>query len=210
MGQEAMRQTDPPDGAELAHEWFRDFLTQPHDQLGRAGAVCPFVEPSLKVGSLHVEEWPVAEHPDVDAIVAVIERMVRRFGEIAWAGKNATLHALAVVLPDLTAEQSHVLDDAQRLAKADVVRRGLMVGQFHSVCKDRAVRNPDFEVSQSPVPILVVRNLAFHDILFLDSTPEWFALYAARYGHRYERPSAIDPLFATRYAQARARWSRGR
>ena len=42
---EAVGRHCPPLGAML--RWTREFLTQPHERLGRCGVVCPFVGPSL-------------------------------------------------------------------------------------------------------------------------------------------------------------------
>lgn len=94
-------------------------------------------------------------------------------------------------------EGSHrLLDEGHALAKPELVGRGLMLAQCHPDCDERAARNPEFEVSRSPVPMLAMRWMAFHDVLFLDSDPEWFTAYEERYGGRHERGSIADPLFA--------------
>lgn len=189
-----------------AHAWLREFLAQPHESVGRRGAVCPFVEPSLRADCLRVEEWPIDDAPDVHAMVALIERMADRFKAVEWPAKNSTLHALVVILPGLTGERARILDEAQRAAKDGLVRLGMMLGQFHEVCDERAARNPEFKVSRSPVSMLALRNMAFHDILFLHSDREWFAEYARRFGRRYEWTASPDPLLASLYAEAAARW----
>nr|WP_245886208.1 hypothetical protein [Umezawaea tangerina] len=143
---------------------------------------------------------------DVDDVVALIGRMVEHFDGIAWASANKILHALVVVLPDLAGDRAHLLDEAHRITKPDLVRRGLMLGQFHAECDEPSARNPDFPVSKSPVPLFALRHVAFHDVLFLDSDPGWFAHYARRYGKRYAKGAVPEPLFAALFARACRRW----
>jgi uncharacterized protein DUF6875 len=193
---------------EAAHDWIRDYLCKPHESIGRTGAVCPFVEPSLRADCLVVEEWPVDEDAGLDEVVMLIRRMVDRFGEIEWASTNATLHALVVVLPDLAGERARLLDLAHGKLKPQLVRRGLMLGQFHPECDDPAARNPEFPVSKSPVPMLALRHIAFHDVLFLNSDPGWFSHYAGRYGKRYAKGVVREPLFVELFTRACARWGR--
>lgn len=56
--------------------------------------------------------------------------------------------------------------------RAGFVRRGLMLGEFHKASSVGSVRNPEFTVMQSPVPMFAVRALMTHDILFLDRPGE--------------------------------------
>lgn len=191
---------------EAARVWVREYLCEPHESIGRTGAVCPFVEPSLRADCLEIEEWPVEQDAGLREVVAVIERMVLRFGEIEWASANATLHALVVVLPDLVGERARLLDEAHAKLKPQLVRRGLMLGQFHAECDEPAARNPEFPVSRSPVPLLALRHVAFHDILFLDSDPGWFTHYAGRYGKRYAKGAVREPLFIELFTRACTRW----
>nr|WP_229373225.1 hypothetical protein [Umezawaea beigongshangensis] len=168
--------------------------------------MCPFVEPARRADCLRTEEWRVDAQAGVDEVVALVERMVQRFYEIEFPSKNTTLHALVVVLPDLAGERARVLDDAHRTAKSRLVQRGLMLGQFHARCPDTAARNPRFPVSKSPVPLLALRRIAFHDVLFLDADPTWFSHYAQRYGRRYTRGAVPEPLFAALFDDASRRW----
>ena len=39
-------------------DWTRDFVAQPHPQVGRAGSVCPFVPPAIESDTL----WFAVEH----------------------------------------------------------------------------------------------------------------------------------------------------
>ncbi|MET9297171.1 DUF6875 domain-containing protein [Streptomyces sp. NPDC003077] len=198
-----------PTALDIAQQWFTDYLTQPHEEIGRNGAVCPFVEPSMNAGTLDVREWDVDPAVDTEGMVALVRRMRETFHGIEWAGRNRTLHALVIVLPGIGPDRFAVLDETHLRMKTEFAREGLMLGHFHPECTERAGRNEEFLVSRSPVPMFALRHMAFHDVLFLNARPEWFAAYRARYGKRYERGSVPDPLFAEVFDRARERWGDG-
>ncbi|NSC22883.1 hypothetical protein FM076_17570 [Streptomyces albus subsp. chlorinus] len=199
----------PASPRESAWHWFEDFLCMPHDRIGRSGHVCPFVGPAMAAGTLRVEEWRTGPVPRVAELVALVHRMIDTFETAEWAGRNRTLHALVVVLPGLDTAALPLLDETHRQVKPDVVRRGLMLGQFHPACEERAVRNPELRVSRAPVPLFALRHMAFHDVLFLDQDMEWFGAYHARFGHRYASVTPPEPLYADRYARACEKWLEG-
>lgn len=188
----------------IARRWLVEFVGRPDRRVGRAGAVCPFVPPALHAGTLHMEQWTVSTHPGVPELVAVSNRMVEAFASIPEGRGNPLLHALVVVLPGL-AEPS-LLDEVHTATKSAVVERGLMIGQFHPGCTERAVRNPRFEVSRSPVPMLALRHMAIHDIVFLDRRRDWVAAYERRFAARYRPGSTMDPFYQMRWVHAHARF----
>ncbi len=60
-------------------------------------------------------------------------------------------------------------------------------------------------MSYAPVPMMAVRSMAIHDVLFLADRREWFEEYASRFGDRYRNsPRGIDPLLTEMYERARA------
>lgn len=191
---------------DLGRLWIEEFITRPHQSINRDGPVCPFVESSMKAQSFLLKEWQVDPGIDADGLVQLVHRMAQRFETIRWEGRNRILHTLVLVLTGLPEEHHHLLDEAHRLAKPQLVGRGLMLAQFHPDCDERAARNPEFQVARAPVPMLAMRRMAFHDVLFLGSDPEWFAAYEERYGGRHERGSVSDPLFAETFAEAREKW----
>jgi len=119
-------------------------------------------------------------------------------------GRNPLLRALVVVISGLT--EPSLLDEVHVAVKSMIVERGLMIGQFHPRCTERAVRNSGFAVGRSPVPMLAVRHMAVHDIVFLDRKREWFAAYEDRFKSRYGPDSLLDPLYRAKWARARARF----
>ncbi|MER7793306.1 DUF6875 domain-containing protein [Streptomyces sp. NPDC097640] len=189
-----------------AREWIEQFVMKPHEQLGRDGAVCPFVQAAMKVDTFLLENWSVEPEATVDGLVASVNLLADTFEARRWASRNRTLHTMVVVLDGLAPERFHILDDVHALAKPGLVRRGLMFAQFYPECDERAVRNPALRIARSPVPMLAIRRMAQHDMLFLDSDPEWFAAYAERFSVRYRHDDVPDAALKKAFAQARERW----
>jgi heptaprenyl diphosphate synthase len=189
-----------------ALEWVEQFVMKPHEQLGRDGAVCPFVQAAMKADTFLLENWTVEPDATVDDLVASVNLLADTFEAREWASRNRTLHTMVVVLDGLAPERFHLLDDVHARAKSGLVKRGLMFAQFYPECDERAVRNPALRIARSPVPMLAIRRMAQHDVLFLDSDPEWFAAYSERFADRYRHNDVRDPALKKAFARARERW----
>jgi hypothetical protein len=175
-------------------QWGRDFLCQVHPDLGRSGAVCPYVPPALDKNLL----W-LASQPGLTGRSA-IRQVIREYGDwflqlepTAWP--TARFKAFIIVFPDVTAEDApDVIDVVQRELKPEFVSRGLMLGEFHPDCPSPGVRNPGFRPLQSPIPLLVIRHMLPMDFLFLDGEARFVTAYLDRFEH--EVPSSLSPRLA--------------
>ena len=190
---------------QTALRWLTGYLAQPHPAVGRDGAVCPFVEPALQAGSVEIRVRDVPAEPTAADLVEAIDQAVAEFRALDFTGRNPTLHALVVVLPGIPDGALARLDEAQAERKTDLARDGLMLGQFHPRCPEPAARNADFLVGRSPVPMIALRRMAFHDVLFLHERADWFEAYARRFGSRYRVGLTADPMFVTLFYQAARR-----
>lgn len=54
------------------------------------------------------------------------------------------------------------------------------------------VYNEGFRVSVAPYPLIAIRNMAFHDILFVQKNAAWFSSYNLRFGHKFNEPEKIE------------------
>jgi hypothetical protein len=184
-------------------EWLTRYISKPHSQLGRSGAVCPFVAPSRNAGCLEVRLCVVGVTPSVDLLSEMVRCGLSDFHRVQWPASNSQLWSMLLVFPDLAEESLGVLDEAHAAMKPECVRRGFMIGQFHEYCTEKAARNPEFEVSRSPVPLMAIRMMAVHDVLFLGDRKEWFEEYVSRFGDRYRKaPENIDPVLYDAYTKA--------
>ncbi|MGO4422546.1 DUF6875 domain-containing protein, partial [Streptomyces sp. MCAF7] len=187
----------------LIHDWLNGYIAQPNGRLGRGGAVCPFVAPSLRAGSLEIRVRTVGSAPVAGTVIDMVRHALDEFELIEWEGSNPALRSLLVAMPDLAPTECHLLDEAHRAVKSAAVRRGMMIGQFHPLCEEPAARNPGLPVNRSPVPLVAIRPMALHDVLFLKDRKEWFEEYHRRFGSHY-KPSrdAIEPLFVELFQRA--------
>lgn len=184
-------------------DWISNYVTKPHDEIGRTGPICPFVEPSRRARSLETSVRLVGPTPSLALLTEIVRCSLDEFDSISWQTSNPHLRALLVVLPDLPSEDLHLLDQAHAIVKPESVTRGMMIGQFHENCTEKAARNPRFNVSRSPVPLVAVRLMAMHDVLFLADRREWFQEFANRFGAKFRKSRrGIDPLLYDLYHKA--------
>ncbi|MGW0191374.1 DUF6875 domain-containing protein [Streptomyces sp. NPDC003362] len=202
--------TDTDRALDVVLHWMGGYLTRPHPELGRPGAVCPFVEPALRAGTVRTRTVRgITPDRAREELHALVDGLAGELDTTDWAHSNRTLHTAVAVLPDLPRPLWRLLDETQAELKPALARRGLMLGQFHPDCPEPAARNPRFRVSRSPLPLLAMRRMALHDVLFLHRDPALFAEYRRRFGDRYARGAAVDPLFRQVYEEAEQAMSEG-
>lgn len=189
--------------------WVQEFVMRPHPELRRDGEVCPFVAPARLQKTLVMTSLRTGAAPTVAQLCATLRCCAELFRSYRWAGGNARLHAMLVVLGELTDEAALGLDAAHPTVKNELVQADIMMAQFHPRCSEPAARNPALPAFQSPVPMVAVRRLSFHDILFLHQKPEWFWHYERKYGRVYRRATGVDPHFAKLHDEALEKFGHG-
>ncbi|GHE08124.1 DUF6875 domain-containing protein [Streptomyces alanosinicus] len=182
--------------------WLCDYISRPDPQLLRKGAVCPFVPAALQADALRAGFHYEVSGKDPDELRSLLEEELVRFMR---RPAEDSLDSLVVVLPDLGEDGYAALDDAHARLKDTAVAGGAMIGQFHPACDERSVRNDGFRVSRSPLPLLAIRHMASHDILFLHELPHWFAAYRERFGAQFAEGRIREPLMLGLYATAERR-----
>lgn len=172
-GQRLMRVSevarDYPESSPLASvlDWMHAFLARAHPELGRKGAVCPFVPMSLEQDSI----W-MAEISEADATVDSISAVISQYRDLflvtePTSGPDTINKAFVVVFPNLGPDGAGVVDEVQNRLKKDFVDLGLMLGEFHSANESPGLRNADFRPLRSPIPMLAMRHMVDSDLPFL-------------------------------------------
>lgn len=163
---EAQRATQPALAATL--DWMISYLSQPHPDLGRTGAVCPYVPHALKINTIWLSEVddPHLTREQIEAMIACFHQVFLNLEP--REGLAIINKALLIVFPHITAEQAPALiDQVQQALKPVYTRSGLMLGEFHRDNRSPGLRNPDFFPLRSPYPMLVIRHMVDSDLPFL-------------------------------------------
>lgn len=180
----------------VVDRWLREYVSKPEPELGRAGPVCPFVPPAINDEAVQFSFRYDADGHSERRLREVIDQELAEFDAQAkpLPRSGALLDCRLVVLPATGPDGWRRLDEVYGSLKDAAVQAGLMIGQFHPVCDEPAVRNPGFRVSVAPVGMFAIRRMAPHDVLFLHETARWFASYDRRFRAYYERGRVRDPL----------------
>lgn len=179
------------DALRAVADWLKTFVARPHKDLGRAGAVCPFVPGALERKTL----WLAPEHiadQDVQGVVELMSSYKSLFLDAQPTdGDDVSYKVVVVVFTDLSADRAQGVfgDVLQQLAVPAYAEDGLLFGPFYKGNEGTAIYNSGFRPFQSPVPFLFVRHGVISDWKFFLDNEDWLNLWANRYGE-----SAVQAL----------------
>ena len=165
-------------------EWIKDYVIKPHQDLGRAGPVCPFVPRSLERRVL----WLAPEHVgdrDAPGVAEVISNYRRLLLDTQRDDDEDVAHeVIVVVFPDLSADRAQVVFDdvLQRLAVPQYAESGIVFGPFYAGHQGTAIYNSSFHPFRSPVPFMFLRHGVVGDWKFFLDNAELFDAWALRFG----------------------------
>jgi hypothetical protein len=164
--------------------WIKAFVVRPHEDLGRAGPVCPFVPRALERRTLWLAPQQIADRsvPDVVELINGYKSLLLDTQPID--GDDAIYQVIVVVFTDLSADRAQgVFDDVQQhLAVPSYVEDGIVFGPFYKGNEGTAIYNTNFRPFQSPVPFLFVRHGVISDWKFFLDNEDWLNLWARRFG----------------------------
>jgi hypothetical protein len=156
------------DALRAVADWIKTYVTKPHEDLGRAGPVCPFVPGALERKTLWLAPEQIADR-DVPAVVELVDGYRRLFLDAQPGdGDDAKYKVIVVVFTDLPADRAQgVFDDVlEQLAAPSYAEDGIVFGPFHEDHEGTAIYNPSFRPFRSPVPFLFVRYGVISDWKF--------------------------------------------
>jgi hypothetical protein len=191
---------------ELADAWLREYVSVGDKRVGRAGPVCPFMPRALTEHAVDTRvRYDIDDGCSEPELSDKLRAEIIEFAEPGRPPHNTgvILDSRLIVMPHLGPEGWARLDAAYTHLKNFAVESGLMIGQFHPHCDERAIRNPEFRVSVAPVAMLAIRHMAPHDILFLHSSSQWFKEYDSHFRSHHERGRVRDSLLRSLYSRAR-------
>jgi hypothetical protein len=196
--------------------WAKSYLTREDARLSRPyppQTVCPYVEASLKSNCFYMVFHNEFDGRNCAAIADQIMDYALPFKAAhPTASNKQMLKALLVVFPNIEPRLFTVLDECHSKIKPKMVELGLMVGQFNPRCREQAIHNRRWSsISKSPVPLMAMRCMSIHDVMFLGDNSQTFRAYDKEFGFQFaEHGKSLsryqEHLFAY-YERARSKHS---
>ncbi|MGK5630847.1 DUF6875 domain-containing protein [Streptomyces sp. URMC 123] len=146
------------------HDWVARHIARPHPDLGRKGAVCPFVPPALRLDLVRfaLAEPAVRDEDDLYAAALALKEHWSAMEPVS--GRHAADRTIVLVLPGVP---TRTLIRVHDRAKPLYVAAGMMLGEFFPGHPGPGLRNPAFRPLHSDVPLLVARAMVPNDLPFL-------------------------------------------
>jgi hypothetical protein len=172
------------DALRAVAEWIKTFVVKPHQDLGRAGTVCPFLPGSVERKTLWLAPEEIADR-DAPEVVELMSSYKRLLLDTRPAeGDDVVYNVIVVVFTDLSADRAQgVFDEVQKqLGVPSYVEDGILFGPYYEGNQATAIYNSSFRPFESPVPFLFVRHGVTSDWKFFLEDEEWLDLWAHRSG----------------------------
>jgi hypothetical protein len=177
----ALRQDNPSQTIGVIANWVRSYLMRPHNDLGRAGDVCPFTAQASRLDTIRLGVSD-ASASETNRIMAIMEGAVTAFDEISCAKSMRHFRTIIVGFPNCAdADGLRALKHVQNRLRPHSIFRGKMVGFFEPNSQDKGLLNPDFRPLRSPVPLLAIRMLVENDSPFVMRNPLLAPIYLAKF-----------------------------
>ena len=183
---------DDRDALHAVADWITTFAARPHKDLGRTGAVCPFVPGALERKTLWLAPAQIGDQ-GAPRVVELMSGYKRLFVDAPTEGDDANHRVIVVVFTDLSPSRAQrIFDDVLRqLSVPSYVEDGIVLGAFYEGNDGTAIYNSSFRPFQSPVPFLFIRHGVLSDWKFFLDNEDWLTLWAGRFGE-----SAVHALAA--------------
>jgi hypothetical protein len=172
------------DALRAVADWIKTFVVRPHEDLGRAGPVCPFVPGALERKTLWLAPEQIADR-GVPHVVELLNGYKSLFLDAEHTdGDDANYKVIVVVFTDLSADRAQGVFDGvlEQLAVPSYAEDGIVFGPFYEGNEGTAIYNSSFRPFQSPVPFLFVRQGVISDWKFFLDKEDWLNLWERRFG----------------------------
>jgi hypothetical protein len=172
------------DALHAVADWIKTFVVRPHDDLGRAGPVCPFVPGALERKTLWLAPAQIAGR-GVPHVVELMTGYKSLFLDAEPTdGDDANYKVVVVVFTDLSADRAQGVftEVLEQLAVPSYLEDGIVFGPFYEGNEGTAIYNAGFRPFQSPVPFLFVRRGVPSDWKFFLDNQDWLKYWGHRFG----------------------------
>lgn len=164
-------------------EWTTTFPRQKvRKRNSVAEAICPFLSPSLSKNRLFFAAAKMkTREPELSELDSIFREAADAFESGLGVGDDV-LNCLVVVLPGIRGSCILEATDPSRDIKDDLLRRGILIGEFFPSCPFATTFNPKLFALRSPAPMIVLRKLIETDWRFICGVPRWQVSYREQFG----------------------------
>lgn len=194
---------------ERCEGWLKNYLGEPHPELGRTGEICPFIKTSMRRNRVTHRTYPQLKHIDERTLGDVLMYEGMRLSRSLDRENDADfeLSAVCILFPNLEESSFDAMHAAHTRSKSLLMRGGIMVSVFYPGYERPALYNPNFHLYQSPYPIAAVRPMAIRDLAFVDYNEEAFSEYRRRFGAKYRAGKVPNKFgWVDKYTEAEKRF----
>ena len=161
--------------------WVDSYPMNPHSDLGRTGAVCPFTRQARKLDTMRFGICLATPDKEDEAFAAVrngfheLERIPARRG-------LEQFRTVVLAFPSCDSEAGlAMLHKVQKRHKYYAALRFRMMGFMHPNSESPGLWNPDFRPLRAPMPVLAIRYLVEQDAPFIAGHHLQWGPYLLRY-----------------------------
>jgi hypothetical protein len=163
-------------------EWTSSYPLRRVKKHRRIEAICPMVGPSLADQSLYfAAAFLSSREPSLEELDEVLRCSADRFDREIIAS-DPRLRCLTLVLPGVRGARLLEATEPERSIKGELLKRGILVGEFFPSCPFATTFNPGLFALRSPAPMYVFRTFLESDWRFLCRIPAWQKIYRERFG----------------------------
>jgi hypothetical protein len=168
---------DQPNGypgwAQDIARWVRREICRPVPELGRPGALCPYVPIAVKRGSLTLIECPLPAEPRHALVSALADAAGWLLDRLAGADSTAEIAWMAhIVVFTGLGQHGDILGNLSTQLRPGFLRNGINLGEFYPDNTATSVRNSRIRVGRSPWPCVALRHFQPKDETFYHITPD--------------------------------------
>jgi hypothetical protein len=176
------RRSAPGGDLSAVAAWLADGPMSGHADLGRTGAVCPFLRKSAHFGTLRIGIHDAQPHEE-ERVFADIRASFAGLSQIPEPGGAGRLGTIIYGFPNCAGEQGvAMLARVYRRQKYYTLARSRMIAFFHAGSDTHGLWNPDFRPMRAVIPVLSTRFLTEHDAIFACKHRILTAPYLLRFG----------------------------
>ena len=179
---EEARTSAPDHSLAVLADWMARYPMSGHADLGRSGAVCPFLKQASRLETLRIGVSDLGE-ADEEQVFALMRGSFAELETIPAPKGKERLRTIAYGFPGCnTPKGLAMLRRIDKRHKYYTLARFRMMAFFHPQSEIGGLWNSDFRPMRAPMPVLGVRYLTEQDSIFAAKHHLMLAPYLLRFG----------------------------